>query len=269
MNIALPALVIFACLLPGFIFRSRLKLVESTSLDYSPFGRIVSEAIVWAAVLHIVWVSLCPMFGDVADIGLVLRLLSSNLTIHGDALKEVAQQTPRIIKYFASLYLAAYLIPTIFRKVITSSRLDRFDSPLSWLFRFHDAPWYYLLTGADFDNDEQPDYIQATAIVDVAGEAYIFRGVLDRFYFKSDGTLDRLVLENTTRRKLSEDKGARRGRRAVKTDEERFYTVEGDSFVIQYDQVVTLNIQYVKLAAVDEQGKILPSGTAANESTGA
>lgn len=257
MNIALPALVIFVCLLPGFIFRSRLKLVESTSLDYSPFGRVVSEALVWAAGLHLVWVSLCPMFGDRADLGLVLRLLSSNLTVHGEALQEIAQQTPRIVKYFASLYAAAYVIPTIFRQVITSRRLDRYGSPFGSWFRFQDAPWYYLLTGADFDADEQPDYIQATAIVNVAGEAYIFKGVLDRFYFKSDGTLDRLVLENTTRRKLSEDQGARRGRRAIKADEERFYTVDGDSFVIQYDQVVTLNIQYMKLTAVDEEGQIL------------
>lgn len=246
MNVALPALVVFLCLLPGFIFRSRLKRVESTSLDYSPFGRIVSEGVLWAGVLHAVWIALCPAFGDVADLSIALKLLSSNLDVHGKALNAVATQIPRIASYFVSLYAGAYVVPSVVRWLITKYRLDRYDGDWSWLFRFNDAPWYYLLTGADFDEDDEPDFIEATAIVNVAGEPYLFKGVLDRFYFKSDGTLDRLVLENTTRRKLNEDKGPRRRRSAALADA-GFSAIEGDSFVIQYDQVVTLNIQYKKI----------------------
>ena len=55
MNFALPALVVFALLLPGFIARSQIKVVERQSLDYSPFGQVVTEAVVWAAALHTVW----------------------------------------------------------------------------------------------------------------------------------------------------------------------------------------------------------------------
>jgi len=44
MNVALPALIVFFLLLPGFVFRTNLKRVERTSLDFSPFGQLVTEA---------------------------------------------------------------------------------------------------------------------------------------------------------------------------------------------------------------------------------
>lgn len=95
MNIALPALVVFACLLPGFIVRNRLKRVESTSLDYSPFGRVVTEAIFWAGVLHLIWIGIvCPLAGRTVDLGLLLQLLSSNLELHGVALKVIKVLVP-------------------------------------------------------------------------------------------------------------------------------------------------------------------------------
>ena len=43
MNVALPALVIFLLVLPGFVFRSRFKRAERTALDYAPFGRVVPK----------------------------------------------------------------------------------------------------------------------------------------------------------------------------------------------------------------------------------
>lgn len=266
MNVALPALIVFLCLLPGFIFRGRLKRVESTSLDYSPFGRVATEGILWAGVLHVLWITLCPVFGDVSDLSIVLRLLSSNLDVHGKALDVVASQIPRISGYFISLYVASYAVPGFIRWLITRCRLDRYDGNWSWLFRFNDAPWYYLLTGADFDKDHKPDFIEATAIVNIAGEPYLFKGVLESFYFKSDGALDRLVLENTTRRKLNEDERSR-GRRAAARPDGGFSPIEGDSFVIQYDQVVTLNIRYKKidLASADAAPQLGAATAAAQE----
>jgi len=57
MNVALPALIVFFLLLPGFIFRTNLKRAERTSLDFSPFGQVVAEGILWASVLHFFWLS--------------------------------------------------------------------------------------------------------------------------------------------------------------------------------------------------------------------
>lgn len=45
MNVALPALIVFLVLLPGFIFRARFKRTERTSLDFSPFGHVAAGAV--------------------------------------------------------------------------------------------------------------------------------------------------------------------------------------------------------------------------------
>lgn len=58
MNVALPAFVIFLLLLPGFIFRTQLKRAERTSLDYSPFGQVAAEAVMWALMAHLLWLSI-------------------------------------------------------------------------------------------------------------------------------------------------------------------------------------------------------------------
>jgi hypothetical protein len=56
MNVALPALVIFLLLFPGFVARSKIEYNERASLDYSPFGQVVTEAVLWSFGLHLVWV---------------------------------------------------------------------------------------------------------------------------------------------------------------------------------------------------------------------
>jgi|SRR5581483_8276870 len=246
MNVALPALIVFFVLLPGFLFRSRFKRAERLSLDYSPFGQVVTQAVLWAAVLHAVWLAgtwLVAHRTVRADV--LLKLVSSDSALHADAIQAVAADIPRVTWYFASLLVFAYVMPTVARLAIIHWRLDRQAAPLSRLLRFHAAPWYYLLTGADFAADDTPDFIAVSAIVDAAGRPMLYYGILDDFYLDQDGRLDRLVLEKAMRRPLESDKVALDG-----TDRltERFYAIDGDYFVLRYAEAITLNIEYIKLA---------------------
>jgi hypothetical protein len=80
-------------LLPGFVFRSRLKRGERTSLDYSPFGQTVSEALFWATVAHIVWLGASShFFGQQFDVGVLLRLLSADPAGQNRAIEAVSHQ---------------------------------------------------------------------------------------------------------------------------------------------------------------------------------
>jgi hypothetical protein len=236
MNIALPAIVLFLIALPGFLFRSRLKRTEQTSFDYSPFGRVVTESVLWAVLLHAVWLTITYFgFERSVQVDLLVRLLSSGRTLEDGDAQRFGE--PWIALYFGSLYLFAYIIPAACRWLITRFRLDRIDARLGWFFRFNQAPWYYLLTGADFREEDLPDYILVSAVVDVAGNAILYRGVLDDFFFDPQGQLERLVLENVSRRPLDQDRGPG-------DEEEQFYAVEGDYFVIRYADATTLNIEY-------------------------
>lgn len=249
MNVALPALIVFFLLLPGFIFRTNLKRAERTSLDFSPFGQVAAEAILWALVLHLLWLCVSHLFfkHDFEPV-VLMKLLSSAPAIQAEASDAVGRQFNWIAAYFATLICVAFALPKFVRYVISRYRLDRADAPLSAVFRFHQAPWYYLLTGADFKPEEAPDFIVVSAIVEVAKEAVLYVGVLDEFYVDAEGQLDRLVLQGVARRPISADKTAAVDAGAAET---RFYAVDGDSFVLRYGEAITLNIQYVRLTPED------------------
>ena len=203
MNFALPAILIFVVVLPGFLFRTRLKYSEQTSLDYSPFGRVVIEAFLWAVGLHIVWLAAGYGFlGATLRTEALLGLLSSSADLQAVAVAEVTTSSVRVLVYFVSMYAFAFIVPSAIRAAISHWRLDRAGARLSTIFRFHQAPWYYLLTAADFERGEEPDYILIAAVIDVASRPFLYVGSLADFFFDPTGQLDRLVLENTVRRPL-------------------------------------------------------------------
>jgi hypothetical protein len=250
MNIALPAIVIFILLLPGFIVRSRFKRAERVSLDYSPFGQVVTQAVLWTSILHIVWLCFAYQVLDQRlQTDLLFKLLSSDTSGQTKALEAIAKQDARIAAYFFTILLFAYVAPAIARRGITYFRMDQKDSVIGSLLRFNHAPWYYLLTGADFDKDNEPDLISVAAIVDAAGVATLYTGVLEDFFFDQDGALDRLILSNVARRQLESDKSLTPDA-SLDLAQQRFYAVDGDYFVLRYSEAITLNIQYVKLSDV-------------------
>lgn len=248
MNVALPALIVFFLLLSGFIFRANLKRAERTSLDFSPFGQVVAEAILWALVLHLAWLAAAHFLcGHDVEPVILMQLLSSAPAIQATAVEAVGREFNWIAAYFATLLIVSFALPLGIRRVISRYRLDRADARLSSVFRFHRAPWYYLLTGADFKPGEEPDSIFVSAIVEIGKDAVLYLGVLDEFYVDSEGQLDRLVLQNVVRRPISADKVP--GDDQANAMQNRFYDIDGDSFVLRYSEAITLNIQYARLGA--------------------
>lgn len=264
MNVALPALIVFVLVLPGFVFRDHFERSETSALDYAPFGSVVAQAVIWATLLHVIWLLCAWLFRDqVLRVDVLLGLLSSNNTDQSRAIVFIHTHSDRLAEYFLSLLLASFVVPRWLRSLIIRFRLDRYGHPLSKYVRF-DAPWYYLLTGADFERDRLPDYINVSAIVNIAGTPYLFQGVLADFFCASDGQLDRLILENVSRRSLVKDKTTLpmtsqadqeaeiAGPPGASTTDaasldQRFYPVDGDYFVLRTSEAITLNIQYVKL----------------------
>lgn len=253
MNVALPALIVFIIVLPGFIARSQIKLTEREKLDYSPFGAVVIEGLVWAAALHGCWLLVCALGGRFLDLAVLLGLLSSSPTLQSAAIASVQSETGQIVCYFGTQVLVAVTGAPQLRRLITRYRWDRSGSRLAWLFRFRRAPWYYLLSGADFTESEVPDLISVAAVIDVAGVPVLYVGTLEDYYFDSDGKLDRLVLEGAERRPFSADKAMEQ------QQENRLYRIEGDYFVIRYEEVISLNVRYIRLTD-DSTAKPSPDG---------
>lgn len=252
MNLALPALVAFLILLPGFVFRSRLKLAERTSLDYSPFGQIVTEGLLWAVAVHTLWLALAyALFARTVEPTLLLRLLGSDQAGQALATAALGHDIAWVSSYFVTLLFASFALAKLARKLVTRYRLDREGGRFSAIFRFHLAPWYYLLTGADFETADVPDFIVVSAIVNVSGKAYLYTGILEEFFFDPEGKLDRLVLQEVMRRPIGADKPLPDVQGADAAP--RFYPIDGDYFVLRYSEAITLNVEYVKL--IEANGK--------------
>jgi hypothetical protein len=247
-NFALPAILLFLIVLPGFLFRGRLKRVEQTSLDYSPFGRIVVGGVLWAITLHLVWLSAAWLFGWTVRADALIGLMSSSPHLQDEAVAAVTASSSRVLTYFLSLYAFALFVPAGVRWMISTWRLDRAGSPFASVFRYYEAPWYYLLTGADFD--DPPVGVSVAAVVNVGGQSFLYVGTLVNFFFDATGQLDRLVLESVARRPLARDKAD--GDDLVADASRRFYDVEGTYFVLRYAEIITLNVNYFRLEPVDD-----------------
>jgi hypothetical protein len=245
-NFALPALVVFVVLFPGFLFRSRFKRIERTSLDYSPFGQVVTEGIAWSAVFHAVWLAAAYWWqGQRLRTDVLFGLLSSDATAQAAAVRHIQATDLWVVIYFGSLFLCCWAFGTGARSLIVRFGLDRADRRFAPLFRFGQAPWYYLLTAAELPEVEKPDLIIASALVEIGKEAFLYSGVVEHYYFDDEGNLDRLVLSDAARRPFSADKESPDQGRAG-----RFYSIDGNFFVLRLSEAVTLNIQYVKFEDV-------------------
>jgi hypothetical protein len=101
-----------------------------------------------------------------------------------------------------------------------------------------DAPWYYLLRV--HAAQRQADALVA-AVVNFGGKCYVVRGFVAEFFVTPSGELDRIVLLLADRRPLEADREP-----GDPDSAERYYAIEGDSFVLRYSEAITLNVQYVK-----------------------
>ena len=91
---------------------------------------------------------------------------------------------------------------------------------------------------------DKVDVIYIDAMVDAAGQCYIYSGILSEFYLKRDGTLDRLVLSGTKRRRVDSDPHLLTKWMKNLGLDSRFYSIPGDYCILEYRTVLNLNITY-------------------------
>ncbi|HEX4584802.1 MAG TPA: hypothetical protein VH183_08220 [Burkholderiaceae bacterium] len=243
MNVALSAIVVFFIAAPGFVFRSRYRRIERTSLDYAPFGEAVVLGVVFAAVLHVIWLLVARLFGWAPSLRDLLLLVGTDGPAQAEAIQRVAAHQYPVLLYFLSILLAPFVLAPAIRRVAESQGWHLPDSRLYRIFGIN-APWYYLLR---VQSAQRGADALVAAVVNFGGRCYVVRGFVADFFVKPNGELDRIVLEFADRRPLEADKDL-----PGSSLSERYYQIDGDSFVLRYSEAITLNVQYVEFGA-DEQ----------------
>ena len=257
MNVAFPALLLFFIVLPGFIFFYTFKQTEKTVLDFSPFAASTIKSIVIAAVLQALGVTLVYLFTRYQfQPSYFFMLLIGGTNASGlrvvDAVQNLSNHALGIATYFASLYLLAGIAGFGLRRLITKMKWDVREGIFGEMLRF-DTPWYYLFNG---NRDDTVAGVVIAAIVDLKDGSFLFTGILSRYFLNDTGQLDRLILVNTQRRSVQSDRQTEptifSGEPAVANPvlealdpAERFYGIQGDYFVLRFDEIITLNIRYL------------------------
>jgi hypothetical protein len=173
-------------------------------------------------------------FGEAVNFNLFLMLLSGT---PGDIVNSITNSTIVLaVFYLICLYSIAFGIGAVSRWSIKKYRLDRYH-----FFRI-DSPWYYLFKG-----EGQADGVKIAATMEIAGNSFLYVGVLENFFINKEGNIDRLVLVSASRRHLKNDKG-------TLSESERFYPIDGHYFVLKYDEIKNLNVEYFD--AIKDQDKI-------------
>jgi hypothetical protein len=248
LNIALPALVIILIIFPGFVFR-RWQTFERTSLDYSPFGQTVASGLITAVVLHSLWLCFAYVFCErELNIRALLGLLSSHPQLQEYGVSVLEKEFLWVVAYFGSQTLCAYVASLFLRKMII--RQGWHVRPDHWFFnsfRFDNAPWYNLLLGQTMRERQGLTRVFVTAIVEVGKEPLLYRGYVRDFHCNADGSLNRLVLDEAHRRELNQPTNT------TDDDDDGFYRVKGDAFVLQYSDTKTLTIGLLRMNASDAE----------------
>ncbi|WP_342052348.1 MULTISPECIES: hypothetical protein [unclassified Cupriavidus] len=113
-----------------------------------------------------------------------------------------------------------------------------------------EAPWYYLFSGLDHPDAREVDGTVVAAVVEFKAEgSYLCQGMMLDYEVNEAGDLDRLLLVQAQRRKLTSDRAYDAAMGQHEEDTNRFYPIAGDVFVLRYDEIRTLNVTYLSLGS--------------------
>ncbi|MFK7845377.1 MAG: hypothetical protein AB8G77_08755 [Rhodothermales bacterium] len=92
----------------------------------------------------------------------------------------------------------------------------------------------------------------ASVVVEQGGEVYIYRGILDQYFFDKTGGLEKIVIMYPQRRRIKNDRKVTIIDGAPQIDE-GFYQIDGHYFVIEYKQILNFNLYYYRYSDTSEE----------------
>ncbi|WP_293374725.1 hypothetical protein [Nevskia sp.] len=259
MNFAVPALLIFLLVLPGIVFRyayARGPRGWTSPTSLRAISDEIALGVLAAALLHTVWLGLIThlpwLERDVRYDDWLFVLLGNPARDSGPLTAVIGRASDNIAAiagYFLSINLLAVAAGMLVHHTVRRRGWDRSTR----LLRF-DNPWHYLLSSEIEEFPDRSDKLTMpsaflSAVVEQGKEPYVYRGIVEHFFYGADGQLDRVLMSNVSRWKLTD--GA---------DSDK-YDIRGNYFVLRYSETRTLNIEYFLLSDADDAADTEPSGS--------
>lgn len=256
MNLALSVVIVFVVALPGIIYRYAYRVGWYSDVAEESVTADIAYGLVAASVFHIPWVlgsSILP--APDPNWEAVFTLLSGTRNVDSpvflQARSAVTEHVWWILLYFGSLCVVAGGIGAVAKWMVIAFELDLKLSPF---LRF-DNEWYYILRGQNPKGNDI-DNVYITAIVDQSGRSYLYRGIVWDFFFDKSNNLSHIVIISPHRRPLEKDIGGIGDRKNNYKRDIRYYEIKGDLLSIKYENVNTLNVEYISLSSVGNKKQL-------------
>lgn len=236
MDVAFPLIFIFIFLMPGLFFINSYYKIESLDVNFVPISQKTALAIVIAIILHFIAIFiLINCFDLYINPDKYINLLSSERSQTFE-LAELAYFSIYII----ILSITAFFLGVGIRKSITYFKLDK-----NWKWLRISNRWYYFFKAFDFEKEE-PELVELFAMIDAAGQCYLYRGFLEEFYLDNKGNLDTLILSSVSRTLTNRLENIETQDEIISLDD--FYQIEGDYFMLKYSEVINFEVFFITLS---------------------
>jgi hypothetical protein len=232
MNLAFPALLIFILILPGFIFNYTYNYIDKTQYNYTPFTQKTIQSILFAIILHAIWLVFAHYFFNYeVDYKVLLNLVTSHNDnrAYESSLNFVVHERDLILFYLLTIYFIPFGIGYSLRWII-----DKYSFDSSLKFLRTNYYWYYYFKGYDFYRSS--DLVIVYAIIVIAADSYEYTGILESFDVNQFGNLRTITLAACQRTKSN----------VKETKEELHINTLADYCTLPFSEIKILRVAFVR-----------------------
>lgn len=237
-SLAIALVLLFLIAIPGFITINAYYTYQSETLQFKPTSSKFTLAVIISMIAHLAWLKATDCLGHSVDYALLIEALSPRSAHNG--LKEWINYDGLfgLGGYFITLYATCFGVAKGLQRLALKHKLD-----LKLPFLAVENPLVYRLKGRTEGFSEGDfDGLLVAATVDHDDGTYIYTGILLECPLDDNGDPKQLILYNAKRRRFDQDKS-----KDGEAPAERFYPIDGHFFVLEYEKVNSLNLQYIFL----------------------
>jgi len=266
MTLAFPALLVLLLLLPGILlsYSYRRGFFRRSPITLGPIRDEIGRGIVLAVFVHVGALGLSWWWtGWVPKTDVFLAVFADTGSVTA---KEAAKEFKAGLQYLIATNGAALVVGGTLHGIVRFCQLD-----LRWeRLRFNNE-WHYLFSGEawlyETDQATDIDFVFVSVVVEQGDDSILYWGLLSDYVFDRTGALNKIVLTDAQRRFLtsesdresdsSDDEDSesaddgRPKKKGLPLSSDRYYSIRGEYFVIEYEGVQTLNVEYYQVLDED------------------
>jgi len=267
-GIAISLIFATALVLPGILFNYYLrKGTWKSPVVLQSFQNELAKGVLYSIALHLLLLWLVDFFCIIRYDLFFEIMFGSYSNLNEAEMKVIYSSVYQILWYFLLSYLFAIGAGIGAFKLIRKTHLD-----LIFQNNQFSNEWHYYFSGEsrvfgivnptrklvkEFLST-QIDGVYISFTLDKNSDTYLYWGLLYEYYFDKKGKLDKIVLTDVARRKLTDDKKENEEEMENVEDSDddnvslnqvdtRFYPIRGEYMIFDYSEIKDLNIEYVIL----------------------